>query len=109
MKITRSLAFILTSGMFCISPAMAEEACTKPLRILEHLPMTPHDTRVTVPIGLNGTQKQFLVDTGGSIPQVSAGVVDEINLPKEKSRIKTFAVNGDSSDYYANADVTIGD
>lgn len=84
------------------APASADDSCNKPLRMLASLPMTPLYTNgyVTIPVSFNGVQKQFLVDTGGFITQISSTVADELKLFKQDSPVELYGVSGDVSKKY---------
>jgi hypothetical protein len=97
--------------VLCAGPAAAQDNCNKPLQLLSSLPMTQlnNDSVVTVPIGFNGVQKQFLLDTGGLITQVSSNVADELKLRRKDSPVQLYGVGGDVSKKYATVqDFTLG-
>ena len=79
--------------------ALAEDC--KPLQLITSIPLTTEPSgRVTMPVSINGTTKEFLFDTGGTFPQLSKDVVDELKLPRGESRIQMYGASGERSDYY---------
>ena len=94
-------AWVLAGLAISVAPASAEE-CNKPLRMLTSLPMTPLENSelMSVPVAINGVQKQFLFDTGGVLAQVSPAVVDELKLPRIDSAVQLYSVNGAKSDKF---------
>lgn len=74
----------------------AQAADCKPLNILSSLDMTPlgQSELMTIPISLNGAERQFLLDTGGVVPQVSAAVANALKLPQHKGNIELYAADG---------------
>ena len=97
----RTIAACLLAGLAMgVTPADAQD-CTKPLRMLTSLPMTSRAGGVmTIPVTINGTEKQFLFDTGGMLMQVSSGVADDLKLPRYDSPLEIYAVDGSKSDKY---------
>ena len=79
-------------------PASAQE-CTKKLRLMASLPMTQigNGGQVTIPVGFNGVEKRFLLDTGGIAMQVSSKIADELKLPQVQSRLGLYSATGDVS------------
>jgi predicted aspartyl protease len=59
---------------------------------------------VLVPVTINGTQKQFLLDTGGAITQISPAAVKELNLPLRDTGIKLLDLYGNASSGAAKID-----
>ena len=94
----RSYGF-LALAFACTFSNAAWAADCKPLNIVSILDMTPIDRggRVTVPISLNGTEKNFLVDTGGVYPQVTAQVAEELKLPQHHSPVEFYSEDGSLS------------
>jgi Aspartyl protease len=86
------LALVLT----CVFSHAAWAADCKPLNIVSILDMTPIDRSgvVTVPISLNGTEKNFLLDTGGVASQVTKEVAEELKLPQHRSNVEFYAADG---------------
>jgi predicted aspartyl protease len=94
----RSYGFLALASACTFSNAAWAADC-KPLNIVSILDMTPIDRggRVTVPISLNGTEKNFLVDTGGVYPQVTAQVAEELKLPQHHSPVEFYSEDGSLS------------
>jgi predicted aspartyl protease len=89
----------LALAFACAFSNAAWAADCKPLNIVSILDMTPinRSGMVTVPISLNGTPKDFLVDTGGIYPQVTSKVADELKLPQHRSPVEFYAADGSLS------------
>jgi predicted aspartyl protease len=103
-----SAAIGVTLPLMLSAQAQAQDGCTKPLQLIAKLPMTKLGSRVTVPISLNGTTRQFLVDTGGVYPQVSTDVATELKLAKMESPMQLYGVSGQVSKYYTTAEIGLG-
>jgi predicted aspartyl protease len=48
----------------------------------------------TVPVSINGVERQMVLDTGGAITQMSRRTIQELNLPLRRSGAKVFDING---------------
>ena len=78
--------------------ASAEDC--KPLQLFSTLPLTPlgNSGVFTVPVSVNGAEKQFLFDTGGFFTQVSAHVAKDLNLRLDhNSGVEMYGVDGSVS------------
>jgi predicted aspartyl protease len=86
----------LALALACAFSNTAWAADCKPLNIVSILDMTPIDRSgvVTVPISLNGTEKNFLLDTGGISSQVTPEVAEELKLPQHRSNVEFYAADG---------------
>src|SRR4051812_23300127 len=105
---------IATGGLFLLAAscgtAWAQE-CTKPLRMLDSLPLTPmsaRDPRFTIPVSINGTEVPFLFDTGGALPSISQKAVDDLKLRTRESDVQLFGVGGKRSNQYAVVEFDMG-
>lgn len=88
-------AQILALLMACLATDAAAQDCTP--RLLATLKMThaePGSEIRTVPVSINGVEKQMVLDTGGAITQMSRRTIDELNLPLRRSGAKVFDING---------------
>ncbi len=94
-------AIILASGAACSAQA---QDCG-PLKRAASIQMKPiHDGRaMLVPITIEGTQRQLLLDTGGYMAQLTSRVVDELKLEPRKGYVKLYDVSGNMSDRYVIA------
>jgi predicted aspartyl protease len=54
----------------------------------------------TVPVSINGVEKQMVLDTGGAITQMSRRTIAEMNLPLRRSSAKVFDINGRVSSHF---------
>lgn len=88
---------ILALAFACAFPVTAQAADCKPLNIVSQLAMAHDGGLWGVPISLNGTEKHFLVDTGGVVPQMSAAVADQLKLPVHDSNMELYAADGSMS------------
>lgn len=97
----------LTVGF--LGAARAEEC--SPLKIINSLKTEPlaRTGLVTVPITLNGVEKKFLFDTGGSLDQITQATAEELKLPMKPARFRTTGLHkNDSTDYVSIYDVVLG-
>lgn len=94
----RGTGFLALAFACAVSNAAWAADC-KPLNIVSILDMTPIDRSgmVTIPISLNGTQKDFLLDTGGVYPQVTSKVAEELKLPQHRSNVEFYSADGSLS------------
>jgi predicted aspartyl protease len=92
----------------CAGEAVAAD-CS--LKLVNSVPITmaAEGTRVLVSVAINGAQKQFLLDTGGAITQISPAAVKELNLPLRETGIKLLDLYGNASNGAAKIDdFTVG-
>ena len=83
----------------------ADEACDKPLKLITSLPMTTNGKgQVTIPIGFNGVQKQFVLDTGGAFTQISAALADDLKLRQVPSPVEFYSATGNVSKYFVRVE-----
>lgn len=89
------LAAAMLAALSVVTPATAQE-CNKPLKMLFSLPMTPmgRSNIMSVPVSLNGVDKQFVFDTGGMVLQMSPDVADELKLTRLESSVALYATDG---------------
>lgn len=95
MRIHEMIVLVFACGW----AGAAQAADCKPLNILTSLDMTPlgQSGLMTIPISLNGSERGFLLDTGGVVPQVSSMVADELKLPQHRSNVELYAADGSLS------------
>jgi hypothetical protein len=100
------IAFLLALVWFHPKPAAAAEAANCNLKIVNTVPivMAEGGRRALVPVTINGTQKEFLLDTGGALTQVSAAAAEELKLPLMESNIKMLDLYGNASTKAAKVD-----
>lgn len=105
----RRFAFALV----LIGPALAARAedCA-PARLLAEVRMQdaePESNIRTVPVSLNGTTRQMVLDTGGAITQLSSDTIEELKLPTLPSGAAVYDINGRVSRRFAMVkDLTFG-
>jgi predicted aspartyl protease len=101
---------MMFTALLALAAGTAHAECAKPLSLVTSIDMTPvKETRaILVPVTLNGKQKQFLVDTGGAMTEMSPDVADELALPRQTTAIQLFDVSGRMSNQYVHADFGIG-
>jgi predicted aspartyl protease len=96
----RHLAIIAVLLSVCaFAPPAAAQDCNKPLKLISSLAMTDRGSNnvVTIPVSLNGVEKQFLLDTGGFFTQVAPSVADELKLSQTQRGIEIYASDGSVS------------
>lgn len=98
----------LVLGVGVSSEAMAADCA--PLQIENSVKMIAgHPGRILLPITLNGVQKTFLLDTGGSLSAISAAAANELHLPTFHSRYRLSGLQGqDSTDFVQIHEVILG-
>lgn len=74
-----------------------------PLKIISSvdLKVEPPDTRVYLPVMLQGQQKYMLLDTGGTFSQITPDVVNSLGLATHKSMVRAYDVSGNFIDHVA--------
>ena len=99
------------SMLVCLSamawlPAGMADAADCSLKLVNVIPMTLAygGQRAVVPVTINGTQKQFLLDTGGFATQISAEAAKELKLPLVESNVKLLDLYGNASTAAAKVD-----
>jgi predicted aspartyl protease len=78
------------------SVSAAAQECTT-LRQIMSIPITVKDSRILVPVTINGVQQTFLLDTGGAFTQVKPSLVREMDLRTEESNVKLLDLYGNAS------------
>lgn len=63
---------------------------------LDMTELAPGDV-VTIPITVNGAEKHFLLDTGGTLAQIAPSAADALKLVRQDSNIELYAVDGSVS------------
>ena len=102
----RVLAFIAAVSVLLSTsfvPAFADDGC-HPLTLFASVDLSRRngDTRMYVPVSLNGTQKLMLLDTGGFMSEVTPQAVAELNLQHESVDFESVNVAGEESHLAAN-------
>ena len=101
MRIT-GIAFL--SALVC-APAPAAIAADCSLKLVNTIPVKVHEgLRPLVPVTINGTPKQFLLDTGGAKTQISAEAADELKLPISGGNFKMLDLYGNASNRVASVE-----
>jgi len=104
----RIVTFVFLSALVWLSASMAQAAdCS--LNLVNTVPIkTANDgRRAVVPVTINGTQKQFLLDTGGAMTQISAAAAEDLKLPKVDSGVKMLDLYGNASTSAAQVDTLV--
>ena len=99
---TAFAAALLWPGM-----ALAQTGWTPECKLhrVASLPMAAAGTVITVPVSVNGIEKNFLVDTGGYVSSVNQRVADELKLtPHEIMFNRIRDVSGKDATQYVWAD-----
>jgi predicted aspartyl protease len=95
----RSKIILAALAILCVAAPASAEECNRPQKLIASLPMTDlgKDNVVTIPVSLNGIEKQFLFDTGGFFTQISAATADELKLKIRQGNIEIYATDGSVS------------
>jgi len=77
------------ASVYCAPAQAADAASCKPLQLINSIKMTtnPARSRFYVPVTINGTQKNFLLDTGGGLTQISGDAAKELKLKETYTRL----------------------
>jgi hypothetical protein len=81
-------------------PALADEPCNKPLQMVNTVAVEMSDNmlRAFVPVAINGTEKTFLLDTGGFASQITPTAATDLKLPEEESGGKILDMYGHAAE-----------
>lgn len=95
------IAILMVLALAALNPraAFAADSADCHLKLVNTVPirMAHEGLRVIVPVTINGTQKQFLLDTGGALTQISAAAAEELKLPVTDSGVKMLDLYGNAS------------
>ncbi|MFM2443106.1 MAG: hypothetical protein RJB09_292 [Pseudomonadota bacterium] len=58
----------------------------------------------TVPVSINGVERQMVLDTGGALTQVSRKAIAELDLPLKRGGAKAFDINGRVTTHFTTID-----
>src|SRR5215216_5311502 len=88
------------------SAAIAAEPASCALKLVNSIPITmaAGGARPLVAVTINGTHKQFLLDTGGYATQISAEAATKLKLPLVDSGVKMLDLYGNASTQAAKMD-----
>ncbi|HKQ10489.1 MAG TPA: pepsin/retropepsin-like aspartic protease family protein [Rhizomicrobium sp.] len=91
------------------STAIAAETASCSLKLVNSIPITmaAGGARPLVAVTINGTQKQFLLDTGGYATQISATAAEELKLPVTESYVKMLDLYGNVSTQAVKVDTFV--
>lgn len=94
----RNFAIQILAALACFSPGLAKAADCN-LKIVNTIPIQlgANGTRVFVSVTINGTEKKFLLDTGGVMTQISAEAAAELKLPITDSNMKLLDLYGNAT------------
>lgn len=87
---------LLLSAALALACAPAAQAADCQLRLVNTVPLTMiNDGRTALaPVTINGTKTNLLVDTGGSLTQLSGDAIKELKLPVQESAIRMLDLYG---------------
>lgn len=86
-------------------PAIAAWPAECRLSLVARLPMTEHGGHVLVPVTVNGTALNFIVDTGGYVTAINARVADVLGMKPHGIRFNRITdLGGKDADSYVTAD-----
>jgi len=88
----------LLALLLLATPAAAAD-CAPSLRIINSVEMqsTSNRTVMLVPVGIDGSNKKLLLDTGSFVSQISRATADALNLPQHYSQRRLFDLTGNVS------------
>jgi predicted aspartyl protease len=89
-----------------ISGARAQEC--PPLRQVISVPITMKNSRILVPVSINGTEKLFMLDTGGAVSQIAPSLADELKLVRNESNVRLWDLYGNASAQAVNVTFALG-
>lgn len=93
------ITFLLVLAWLCPKAATAADTANCSLKLVNTVPIVMADEgrRALVPVKVNGTEKEFLLDTGGAMTQISAAAAEELKLPIMDSDVKMLDLYGNAS------------
>jgi hypothetical protein len=98
-------AFLLAMAWFFPNTVTAAEPASCALKLVNSIPITmAGGRRPLVPVVINGTEKKFLLDTGGYATQITAAAAQQLKLPSTESNIKLLDLYGNASTMAAKVD-----
>jgi predicted aspartyl protease len=102
----RRAGFAFLLAWLLPNAATAAETANCSLKLVNTVPikLVYEGQRALVSLTINGTQKQFLLDTGGATTQISAEAADQLKLPLVDSGIKMLDLYGNASTRGARVD-----
>ena len=104
----RIITLVFMSALAWLPAGMVRAAdCS--LKLVNTVPirMAYEGRRAVVPVIINGTEKQFLLDTGGAATQISAAAAQELKLPVVESGGKMLDLYGNASTNAAMVDTLV--
>ena len=106
-----SAALLATTLTACFgTQAFAEDAC-HPLTLLTSVDLVrrDRDSRMYVPVSLQGKEKLMLLDTGGAVSEITSQVADELGLQRRMLGFVEVNISGETSNQAADvSNFTIG-
>jgi predicted aspartyl protease len=102
MRVRKTLFSALLSVVCCGGTALAADC--GPLKQVNTVDLVPGPNRELVPVSINGTERLFLLDTGGDVSQISSAAADELKLAQRDSNIKLLDLYGNASSKAARID-----
>lgn len=96
----RAAGILAICGLVALSVGAARAQDCAPARLASTLPMrilTPENGLRTVPLMLNGVETQMILDTGGSITQLSRNTLSALGLDTRPARVSVHDINGRTS------------
>lgn len=93
---TRVILFTLTA-LFIGTAGAAMAADCSTLQQLASIPLTSNGDAMLVPVSINEQPRFLLLDTGGSITQLTAATAQDLDLPVMNSDIQLFDIDGHES------------
>ena len=107
----RNMGRVIRSALFApilliAAGSVAFAADCGPLTMVNSVPITVKGNRILVPVTLNGAKATFMLDTGGSVSQVTPSLARALKLAVSQSPVKLMDMYGYAST--EEASVTFG-
>lgn len=97
------ISFFAATGL-----GIADESCP-PLTMMASLKMTMGaDGRPYIPVAINGTPENMLIDTGGVFTEITKATADNLQMATHRISVQLIGTNGDISDRSARGSLTLG-
>lgn len=97
----RRFAIVLAVAGLGVAAARAESQCS-PLKFMASVDMVSTKYgRVLVPVSVADRREYFILATAAPLTSISAKLVEELNVPREHSRVKFVGLSGQVSDTLA--------
>ena len=90
----RALPALTLIAALLPATAQAQDKCAPPKNLGVLQMKRAQGGSDVIPVGLNGVEKLFLFDTGGSVTQIARGTAQELGLPLRQGNIHMYDLAG---------------